>query len=74
MQPRPSATNKDAPQYKLVSVDLTNPPEQHVFHNVIPENKGAHIKDATAVNPVNRNNFIVTYKHNVCSSAHLHII
>ena len=44
MQPRPSATNKDTPQYKLVSVDLANPPEQHVFRNVIPENKGAHIE------------------------------
>ena len=55
-------TNKDAPQYKLVSVDLADPPEQRVFRDVIPEDKGAHLEDVTAVN---HNNFVVTYKRNV---------
>ena len=55
-------TNKDAPQYKLVSVNLADPPEQRVFHDVIPEDKGAHLEDVTAVH---HNNFVVTYKRNV---------
>ena len=63
-------TNKDAPQYKLVSVDLANPPEQRVFRDVIPEDKGAHLEDVTAVN---HNNFVVTYKRNVRASPRLHI-
>lgn len=58
-------TNKDAPQYKLVSVDLAHPPEQRVFRDVIPEDKDAHLEGVIAVN---HNNFVVTYKRNVRST------
>ncbi|KAI0922051.1 hypothetical protein AcV5_000515 [Taiwanofungus camphoratus] len=55
-------TDKDAPQYKLVSVDLADPPEQRVFHDVIPEDKDAHLDDVRAVN---HNYLIAKYKRNV---------
>lgn len=55
-------TNKDAPQYKLVSVDLAHPAEQRVFRDVIPEDKDAHLEDVVAVN---HNYFVVTYQRNV---------
>ncbi|KAH9938686.1 prolyl oligopeptidase [Fomitopsis serialis] len=45
-------TNKDAPQYKLVSVDLADPPEKRVFRDVIPEDKDAHLEDVRARNVV----------------------
>ncbi|EPT03158.1 hypothetical protein FOMPIDRAFT_1035541 [Fomitopsis schrenkii] len=62
-------TNKDAPQYKLVSVDLAHPPEQRVFRDVIPEDKDAHLEGVIAVN---HNNFVVTYKRNVIDEIYVY--
>lgn len=55
-------TNKDAPQYKLVSVDISAPPEERVFRDVIPEDKDAHLEDVLAVN---KDNLVLVYKRNV---------
>ncbi|KZT12672.1 uncharacterized protein LAESUDRAFT_718954 [Laetiporus sulphureus 93-53] len=55
-------TNKGAPQYKLVSIDLADPPEKRVFKDVIPEDKDAHLE---GVHAINENSLIVTYKRNV---------
>ncbi|PSS31987.1 hypothetical protein PHLCEN_2v2229 [Hermanssonia centrifuga] len=55
-------TNKDAPQYKLVSVDISAPSEQRVWKEVIPEDKDAHLED---VLPVNHDKLAIVYKRNV---------
>ena len=55
-------TNKDAPQYKLVSVDIADPPEKRVFKELIPEDKDAHLEDVRAVNG---DHAVVVYKRNV---------
>ncbi|CAL1703361.1 unnamed protein product [Somion occarium] len=55
-------SNKNAPQYKLVSVDISHPPEQRVFKDVLPEDKEAHLEDVLAVNG---DHFAVVYKRNV---------
>ncbi|KZT74475.1 hypothetical protein DAEQUDRAFT_720646 [Daedalea quercina L-15889] len=62
-------TNKDAPQYKLVSVDLADPPEQRVFREVIPEDKNAHLGAITAVN---HDYFVVTYKRDVIDEIYIY--
>ena len=51
-------TNKDAPQYKLVSVDLT----KRIFADVIPEDKDANLEDIV---PINNDKIAVVYKRNV---------
>lgn len=55
-------TNKDAPQQKLVSVDLAVPAEKRTFVDVIPEDKDAHLEDVRAIN---NDYFGVVYKRNV---------
>lgn len=55
-------TNKDAPQYKMVSVDVALPPEQRQLKDVIPEDKDAHLEDVMAIN---NDRFTVVYKRNV---------
>lgn len=55
-------TNKDAPQYKLVSVDISAPPAQRTFEDVIPEDKNAHLEDVLAIAD---DKFAVVYKRNV---------
>ena len=55
-------TNKDAPQYKLVTVDIADPPEKRVFKDLIPEDKEAHLQDVLAVNG---DYAAVVYKRNV---------
>ncbi|PCH41552.1 hypothetical protein WOLCODRAFT_89370 [Wolfiporia cocos MD-104 SS10] len=55
-------TNQDAPQFKLVSVDIADPPEQRVFRDVIPEDTNALLEDVLAVN---HDRFVVKYKRNV---------
>jgi len=62
-------TNKDAPQYKLVQVDIAHPPEQRVFKDVIPEDKDAHLDDVMAVN---QDYFVVKYKRNVKDEIYLY--
>ena len=58
-------TNKDAPQYKLVSVDIADPPEKRVFKEVIPEDKNAHLENILAVNG---DYAVVVYKRNVSTN------
>ncbi|KAI0722036.1 prolyl oligopeptidase [Cerioporus squamosus] len=55
-------TNKDAPQYKLVTVDIAEAPEKRVFKDLIPEDKDAHLQDVLAVNG---DHAVVIYKRNV---------
>ncbi|CCM03973.1 uncharacterized protein FIBRA_06129 [Fibroporia radiculosa] len=62
-------TNKDAPLYKLVSVDLADPPEKRVFHDVIPEDKDAHLEDILAVN---KEYLVVVHKRNVIDEVYIH--
>lgn len=53
-------TNKDAPQYKLVSIDIAS--EKREFKEVIPEDKDAHLEDVLAISD---DKLIVVYKRNV---------
>ena len=53
-------TNKDAPQYKLVSIDIAA--EKREFKDVIPEDKGAHLEDVLAVAD---DKLVTVYKRNV---------
>lgn len=55
-------TNKDAPQYKLVSVDISEPAEGRKFKDVIPEDKDAQLEDVAVVN---NDKLVVVYKRNV---------
>ncbi|KAJ3553954.1 hypothetical protein NM688_g3348 [Phlebia brevispora] len=55
-------TNKDAPQYKLVRVDISQPAERRVFEDVIPEDKEASLETVLAVDD---DKFAITYKRNV---------
>ena len=55
-------TNKDAPQYKLISVDISEPPEQRHPKEVIPEDKDAQLEDICVVN---NDILAVVYKRNV---------
>ncbi|PIL36633.1 hypothetical protein GSI_00322 [Ganoderma sinense ZZ0214-1] len=55
-------TNKDAPQYKLVTVDLADAPEKRVFQDLIPHDEHAHLQDVLAVNG---DYAAVVYKRNV---------
>lgn len=64
-------TNMDAPQYKLVSVDLADPPEKRVFRDVISEDKDAHLEDVAAVN---HDYFVVSYKRNVVDEIYVYDI
>lgn len=56
-------TNKDAPQYKLVTIDIADPPEKQVFKDLIPEDEGAALEQALVVN---NDSLVVVYKRNVC--------
>jgi prolyl oligopeptidase len=53
-------TNEDAPQYKVVTLDLAD--EERKRKVIIPEDKDAHLED---VQPVNNDSFVVVYKRNV---------
>lgn len=55
-------TNKGAPLYKLVAVDIAHPPQQRVFRDVIPEDKDASLEEVLAVDG---NSFAVIYKRSV---------
>ncbi len=55
-------TNKDAPQYKLVTVDLADAPEKRIFKDLIPHDEHAHLQD---VLPINDDYAAVVYKRNV---------
>ncbi|KAI0699823.1 prolyl oligopeptidase [Cytidiella melzeri] len=60
-------TNKDAPQYKLVSVDISA--QKPEFKDVIPEDKDAHLED---VLPVANDKLITVYKRNVKDEIYIH--
>lgn len=53
-------TNKDAPQYKVVTIDLAD--EQLAIQTIIPEDNNAFLDDIKAVNG---DTFVVVYKRNV---------
>jgi protease II len=53
-------TNEDAPQYKVVTLDLADETRERKV--IIPEDKDAHLEDAV---PVSDNTFVVVYKRNV---------
>lgn len=61
-------TNKDAPQYRVVSYDIADPSKG--FVDVIPEDKDAHLED---IKPIDQDKFVVVYKRNV-SSSHKHLV
>lgn len=54
-------TNKDAPQYRVVEFDLTDP--AYTLRDVIPEDKGAHLEQAISFD---NDKLVVVYKRNVC--------
>ncbi|CDO74182.1 hypothetical protein BN946_scf185043.g234 [Trametes cinnabarina] len=62
-------TNKDAPMYKLVAVDIADPVEKRVFDDIIPEDKKAHLQDVLAVNI---DHAAVVYKHNVIDEIYVY--
>ncbi|KIJ56911.1 hypothetical protein M422DRAFT_149708 [Sphaerobolus stellatus SS14] len=53
-------TNKDAPQYRVVTYDLAEPSKG--FVELIPEDKDAYLEDVLVVND---DKFVVVYKRNV---------
>lgn len=55
-------TNEDAPQYKVVAMDLADERRERTV--IIPEDKEAHLED---VLPVHNDTFVVVYKRNVRS-------
>ncbi|OSD01749.1 hypothetical protein PYCCODRAFT_1368709 [Trametes coccinea BRFM310] len=62
-------TNKDAPMYKLVTVDIAEPAGKRVFKDLIPEDKKAHLQDVLAING---DYAAVVYKHNVIDEIYLY--
>ncbi|KAI0637652.1 prolyl oligopeptidase [Trametes polyzona] len=62
-------TNKDAPMYKLVTVDIADPPEKRVFKDLIPEDKNAHLQDVCAING---DYAAVIFKRNVIDEIYLY--
>lgn len=55
-------TNKDAPQYKLISVDISEPSGKRVFRDVLPEDKNASLED---IIPIDNDKLVAVYKRNV---------
>ncbi|KAI0786495.1 prolyl oligopeptidase [Abortiporus biennis] len=64
-------TNKDAPKYKLVSVDIAAPEGKRVFKDIIPEEKDASLEEALAINT---NSLAVIYKRNVQDEVYLYTL
>ncbi|KAI0676715.1 prolyl oligopeptidase [Trametes maxima] len=62
-------TNKDAPLYKLVTVDIADAPDKRVFKDLIPEDNKAHLQD---VNVINGDYAAVVYKRNVIDEIYLY--
>ncbi|KAH8102803.1 prolyl oligopeptidase [Phellopilus nigrolimitatus] len=61
------ATNKDAPQYKLITIDLADP--NFARKELIPEDKDAKLE---SVDLVNDNVFALVYKRNVKDELYLY--
>jgi prolyl oligopeptidase len=53
-------TNKNADQYKVVTLDMTAPKPE--LKDLIPEDKDAHLANVRAVD---QDKFVVVYKRNV---------
>ncbi|KAF8529233.1 prolyl oligopeptidase [Hysterangium stoloniferum] len=60
-------TNKDAPQYRVVEIDLTDPSRN--LREFIPENKDAHLGTILAVAD---DKFVVVYKRNVIDELYIY--
>lgn len=62
-------TNKDAPQYKVVSVDISKPLKKRTFMEVLPEDKDANLEDIV---PVANDKFAVVYKRDVKDEVYIY--
>ncbi|TCD62958.1 hypothetical protein EIP91_006189 [Steccherinum ochraceum] len=62
-------TNKDAPQFKVVSVDISTSPSERVWKDIIPEDKDAHLETVVAVGG---DSLAVVYKRNVKDEIYLY--
>ncbi|KIJ20885.1 hypothetical protein PAXINDRAFT_165716 [Paxillus involutus ATCC 200175] len=60
-------TNENAPQYKVITIDLSDPKRTHT--DLIPERKDAFLDDVVAVG---KDKFAVVYKHNVIDEVYLY--
>ncbi|KZT38951.1 hypothetical protein SISSUDRAFT_1046275 [Sistotremastrum suecicum HHB10207 ss-3] len=59
-------TNENAPQYKIVSIDITN--LSAGFKDFIPEDPKAFLE---SIHAVNNDNFVTVYKKNVIDEVHI---
>ena len=59
-------TNSNAPQFKLVSVDISVPEAERVWKDIIVEDKDAHLENVIAVGG---DKLAVVYKRNVSARA-----
>ena len=57
-------TNKDAPMYKIVSIDVSDPDLKQ--KELVPEDKDAKLQSADMVND---NNLVLVYKRNVSTAS-----
>lgn len=62
-------TNNDAPNYKLVAIDISEPAETRTFYDVLPEDKEASLEDVTSVD---KDKFVVVYKRDVKDEIYIH--
>ncbi|KAG6331834.1 hypothetical protein ID866_7256 [Astraeus odoratus] len=60
-------TNENAPQYKVITIDLADPKHEH--RDLIPEQKDAFLDDVTAVG---KDYFAVVYKRNVIDEVYIY--
>ncbi|KAF9224006.1 hypothetical protein BS17DRAFT_795584 [Gyrodon lividus] len=60
-------TNENAPQYKVITIDLSDPKRTHT--DLIPEKKDAFLDDVIAVG---KDKFAVVYKRNVIDEVYLY--
>ncbi|KAF9240642.1 prolyl oligopeptidase [Melanogaster broomeanus] len=60
-------TNENAPQYKIITIDLSDPKRTHV--DLIPEQKDALLDNVVAVG---KDKFVVVYKRNVIDEIYLY--
>ncbi|KIK99823.1 hypothetical protein PAXRUDRAFT_30278 [Paxillus rubicundulus Ve08.2h10] len=60
-------TNENAPQYKVITIDLSDPKRTHA--DLIPERKDAFLDDVVAVG---KDKFAVVYKRNVIDEVYLY--
>ncbi|THH29783.1 hypothetical protein EUX98_g4402 [Antrodiella citrinella] len=62
-------TNHNAPQFKVVSIDISKPSSERVWKEIIPEDKDANLEDVLAVGG---DKLSVVYKRNVKDEIYLY--